>query len=510
MSLFGQPAQQQSAGQLQQSRPGLNIFGQAQQQPSAGGTTGVFGQQQQQQQPAAGGSSLFGQPQQNTQQGGNLLGRLGPPLGSTTTQPTGAFGQSTGQPASGTGAFGSFGGFTQQRPATTGFGQSTTGQQQPTSSFTLQPPAGQNQQSTGAFGQSGLSFNLGGTNQQQQQQQLSTFGSFGQPQQQQNQQQKPAFSWPGSSTLGQSSTFNLGQPQQQQPQQQQLGVSQLQVQPSNALQASRSTGLVGRLHQPEKTLEQRATEIAEAWNPQTSKCKFRHVFYNVRTAQELDVEPAKPYNVTDEEWQEALRMNPDPQKLYPVIVSGYHALRQRLFEQAQMANAQTVKLKQLIEKIEERKKQYSLQSSVRIQQSQLIETYLHHRILAISARLHLLMPDLRAKPISPEEEALAAALQSLDAEMSSGTGSGRMRGKVNELWTALGAYKATKEREMREGGKDATEWVVVDERGFEGIKELLAGQYRALEHLTKVLALDEFDVDHIRAEGYGIRSPTQS
>ncbi|KZT59956.1 hypothetical protein CALCODRAFT_481044 [Calocera cornea HHB12733] len=470
----------------------------------------MFGQTQQQP-PAAGGNNMFGQPQQNPQQGGSLLSRLGPPLGSSTTQPTAAFGQptATNQPATGTSAFSSFGGFGQQRPATTAFGQST-GQQQPTASFTLQPP--QNQQSTGAFGQS--AFTLGGTNQQQQQQ-PSAFGTFGQPQQQQqnqqNQQQRPAFSWPASSTQGQSSAFGLGQSQQQQPQQQQLSVSQLQNQPpSNALQASRGTGLVGRLHQPEKTIEQRATEIAEAWNPQTSKCKFRHVFYNVRTAQEMGVEPAKPYNVTDEEWQEAMRMNPDPQNLYPVVVSGYHALRQRLSEQAQLANAQTVKLKQLIEKIEERKKLYSLQSSVRIQQSQLIETYLHHRILAISARLHLLMPELRAKPISPEEEALAAALQSLDAEMTAGTGSGRMRGKVNELWTALGAYKAMKEREMRDGGKEGPEWIVADEQGFEDIKRVLGDQYRALEYITKLLNVDEFDVDHIRAEGYGIRSPTQS
>jgi len=224
----------------------------------------------------------------------------------------------------------------------------------------------------------------------------------------------------------------------------------------------------------------------------------------------MGVEPAKPPNITDEEWQNALRMNPDPQILYPVVVSGFHELRQRLFEQSQFVNAQTVKLKQLIEKIEDRKKQYSLQSSVRIQQAQYIENRLHHRILAISGRLHLLMPDLRSKPISPEEEGLAAALQSLDAEMNSGTGSGRMRGKVNELWTAFGAYKAMKEREMRDGGKEAMEWVIADERGFEDIKRVLGDQYRALEYITKLLTVDEFDVDHIRGEGYGIRSPTQS
>jgi nuclear pore complex protein Nup54 len=138
------------------------------------------------------------------------------------------------------------------------------------------------------------------------------------------------------------------------------------------------------------------------------------------------------------------------------------------------------------------------------------------------------MPDLRAKPISPEEEALAAALQALDAEMSAGSGSGRMRGRVNELWTALGAYKAQKEREGRDGGKEGAEWAVVDEKGFEDIKrvrflhiclsakrysyydQVLGDQYRALDYITKLLAVDEFDVDLIRSEGYGIRSPTQS
>ncbi|EJU01373.1 hypothetical protein DACRYDRAFT_116549 [Dacryopinax primogenitus] len=488
MSVFGQPL-----GSTQPAA-GTNAFGQpVQQQPAVA----VFGQPQ----PTTAGTGLFSQlqPQQITQQPPSLLSRLG--AATTTSTSTPGWGQpsTSTQPAAGTGSLSPFSNFA-AKPAATGWGQSTN-TQVPT--FSLQPPAGQTQQGTNTFGQPLSSFSLSGSTQQQQQ--PSTFGTLGQ--QQQPQQQKPAFQWPAAATWGQST---LGQSQPQPAQQQPLGVSQLSIQPANPLLASRSTGLVGRLHQPEKTLEQRATEIAEAWNPQLTKCKFRHVFYNVRTAQEMGVDPARPANVTEEEWQNALRMNPDPQNLYPVVVSGYHALRQRLFEQAQMANAQTVKLKQLIEKIDERKKLYSLQSSVRIQQSQLIETYLHHRILAISARLHLLMPDLRTKPISPEEEALATALQSLDAEMNSGTGSGRMRGKVNELWTALGAYKAMKERDIRDGGKDSREWVVADEQGFEDMKRVLGDQYRALEYITKLLAVDDFDVDHIRAEGYGIRSPTQS
>ena len=89
-------------------------------------------------------------------------------------------------------------------------------------------------------------------------------------------------------------------------------------------------------------------------------------------------------------------------------------------------------------------------------------------------RLHLMIPSIRATSIRPEEERLRAALESVEDELKRPGGLGRMKGKLSELWTAVGALKAMKERRALSSGGPGTdgaasnsvEWAVVDENGL--------------------------------------------
>jgi nuclear pore complex protein Nup54 len=108
---------------------------------------------------------------------------------------------------------------------------------------------------------------------------------------------------------------------------------------------------------------------------------------------------------------------------------------------------------------------------------------------------------------------LRAILDSLAAEIRGpGAGAhqmGRLRARLNELWTLLGAAQAARER--TKGGAGDGQWAVVDEDGLREIAQvsiygvrfmfheltwpqILADQQAGLSHLTRLLQKDLRDL----------------
>ncbi len=130
-------------------------------------------------------------------------------------------------------------------------------------------------------------------------------------------------------------------------------------------------------------------------------------------------------------------------------------------------------------------------------------------MIKLVQHLHLLIPALRSSALRPEEEALRSALDEIDEEVRRPGGTGRIRGKLNELWALVGAVTAARERDRRSGG---VEWTVVDEDGlaqiaqvsvravrfvYAGLMEcaqVLAEEQAGLAHLTKLLQKDMKDL----------------
>ena len=83
------------------------------------------------------------------------------------------------------------------------------------------------------------------------------------------------------------------------------------------------------------------------------------------------------------------------------------------------------------------------------------QAQLARRLLALVQHLHLLIPALRASALSPEEEALRAKLEEAEEALRTG----RVVGRMNELWALLGTLKAAR-------GAAQTQWAVVDEDGL--------------------------------------------
>jgi nuclear pore complex protein Nup54 len=170
-----------------------------------------------------------------------------------------------------------------------------------------------------------------------------------------------------------------------------------------------------------------------------------------------------------------------------VLAIGFPDLKTRLASQEGEANRQSSHLKTINERISALEQKHSLSDSVRTSAAMKRQTALHHRIVSIARKSHVLIPSLRGTSVTKEEEALRSKLEACEAELESAGGSeggglggsggvggagatnGRLRARVNELWSMLGAVKTRREMLEQEGRKPSVEWAVVDERGVEEV-----------------------------------------
>ncbi|KAG8900049.1 hypothetical protein FRB99_006281 [Tulasnella sp. 403] len=505
---------------------------------SSSNTFGAFGQQQQQpqqpatQQPTTG---LFGQtqPSQQQPQTGGLFGANPTQNQTAPTGGTGLFGQNQQQQPPATG--GLFGANTmQQQPAPGGglFGQPQMQQQQPsgfggTSMFgaatNSNAPGQQNPPGGGGlFGNTttgntggGLFGNAAQNPQNQQQQPASMFGqslSQNQPpafgQQQQQQQQPPAGGLFGSTTAQpqtqqpSTSGFNLFGPRPTNP----LTLSTLGPTQSTTQNVAQPTAGVSVIPSSGSSILDRVQEVWNGWDSSSPKCKFQHYFYNMVDPQQISFY-GRPPNATNEElWQKALQDNPDPSRLVPVLALGFEDLKKRVDAQTASAKNQQQQLSELTKRLEAISQKHTLSSSLRAQKAAAAQTQLKQRITALVRHLHLLIPTVRSSSILPAEEALRSALENIDEELKRPGGLGRMKGKLNELWTAVAALAAMRERARKAGIEGPTGWAVVDEDGLNELSQILHNEQQGLAHLTKILNDDMADVEVIR-KGIGESDP---
>ncbi|KAN0094583.1 Nucleoporin complex subunit 54 domain containing protein [Tylopilus felleus] len=486
-------------GASTQPAAGGSIFGSTSPQPAGGSLFGGTNTQQSQQQSAGGFGSTTVQPQQF---GGNLFGsttntHLQPSTGglfgatNATTQPTtGLFGGSTTTiPAQGGGPFGTstsssnplFG----NKPPSSIFGAPATGTTTGTS--IISPPT--------LFGQSQpAAQTLTNTIQPT----TSFFGQSTQPQQ----PQKPVGSLFGSttqpSTTGTLFGSTLAGPALG------AGLGTGSILGASTSRSPQST--LGATQQPDPqsqlvALTQRIDAIAEAWNPTSPLCCFQHYFYNL-------VDPAhvsqygRPANATNEAlWQRALRENPDPSCMVPVLAVGFDALNARVEAQSAQASAQQEKLKELKKRLQTLTATHTDTTLSRLHRALAQHTQLSQRLLGLVQHLHLLIPAVRSSSIRPEEEALRVALEEMEEDLRRPGGTSKMRSKLNELWALVGAINAARERGKKAGGEGAVEWTVVDEEGLKQITQILSDQQAGLQHLTKILQRDLKDLGVIMGTG---------
>lgn len=184
----------------------------------------------------------------------------------------------------------------------------------------------------------------------------------------------------------------------------------------------------------------------------------------------------------------------------PVLAIGFPDLKTRIEAQQAETNRQSNKLAELQKRLDDLTSKHSLSNSVRISAISRKQTSLHHRLVGLAKRMHLLIPALRGHSITGKEEQLKSLLHSCEMEFesismaadgalsssgSAGSRQGaasnsvvhhRLRGRINELWALLGTVKAKREASAMGGDRNRLEWAVVDEAAIEDVVKVGSGQ----------------------------------
>ncbi|KAJ7058450.1 nucleoporin complex subunit 54-domain-containing protein [Mycena amicta] len=238
--------------------------------------------------------------------------------------------------------------------------------------------------------------------------------------------------------------------------------------------------------------------IANAWNAGSPQCRFQYIFYNQVNPQQISLY-GRPPNMSETLWTKAVRDNPDPTNLVPSVAIGFEDLRQRLDGQTAQAGDQVSKLNELKSRIADLS---THQSANHTRATRLAATHLqlYHRVLLLTAHLHLLIPAVRGGAVRIEEEEMRGGLEELRSEVGAGSGSakgsaGRIRSKIAELWALVGALTAARDASSSSSSNSGQgEWKVVDEDGLARIAQILSEQQAGLVHLTKILQKDLKDL----------------
>lgn len=172
----------------------------------------------------------------------------------------------------------------------------------------------------------------------------------------------------------------------------------------------------------------------------------------------------------------------------PVLAIGFPDLKSRLEMQHSETQRQSAKLADLRKRLDDLTSKHTLSNSVRISAISRKQTSLHHRLISIARKIHLLIPALRGQSVTLKEEQLKSILQNCELELESLSLSGdargssgqfnyttRLRGRVNELWALLGNVKARREAALATegpGGGKPLEWAVVDESALEDVAKV--------------------------------------
>ncbi|WVF69755.1 hypothetical protein IAT40_004534 [Kwoniella sp. CBS 6097] len=508
--LFGSTAGQ---GQQQQQQPSGGLFGSTaqtgQQNTQVGG--GLFGSTAGQQQPQsagqASGGGLFGSTAQNTAGGSGLFGQqnAAKPAGS------GLFGSTTAQPA--TGGSGLFGASTTQ-PSTGGGGLfgSTNPQQQQNQAQQPQQQAGSSLFG-GGFGQQSQAAKPAG----------SIFGNFGvstsQPQQQPQQQQQQQSSLFGSATAGfgqQSTNNNNGM----------MGNTGMGMGMGMAASTSVIPNPFGV--KQELDIETRIKMVQNAWDTNSLDCRFKYFFYNV-VEEGTTGRYGRPAGANDDaKWVKALRDNPDPNSMVPVLATGWADVKKRQQAQENLASVHQQRIKELTQALSHTR-QTSLSASIRLANLQAQQTQLLHRLIHLVAQTPQFVPLIQSTAFRQEEAEMQGQLEGVKADLegkgknsvrsstsiglngNSGRGTpvgvqkGRLLGQVNELWGQLEEIRRRRKIRSAEGTDGS--WLG-DEKALAEVAEILATQQMALQKLSGLVHDAAFDADVMR-QGLGMISSSE-
>lgn len=474
-------------GNTTSTNSGASLFG----NNNAAGTTNALGS-----------SNTFGTPQTASAPSGGLFGKPAttsatPAFGASNTTQTSALGglfgnkpasQTTGlfggltqnNTSAGTGLFGGqtqsntsagsglFGGLTQNTTTGTGlFGASNTAQP--------------SQPSTGLLGQSSA-LNSGGlfgasssTNSQnvQQNQNAATGGLFSNV----SNNPQPSFGWSNKQTTANDQPSTLS--------------SNLLLNLAAPVQSQKS------ISNYTPAINDQILKLKELWDPSSSKCALKTYVYNRFSEQEIAVllQQPRPADESSEDWENAMANRPSAFH-YPIKVSSFSAVAQRIEVQLDHVARSRILLNKIYEQLNQLSSKHDLDNTTRILKAKVRHAKLSRRLLRLATVLAVLK--LKGYPMLPEEEEMSKQLQTLNSRLNDPNGP---LGKLSDLYARLAILKSRSEDmsaymessiQSINGGLSAIAGIEKDGSG-----DAAVGNEQIMNQLTKLLYKQQVGLSYL-------------
>ena len=263
--------------------------------------------------------------------------------------------------------------------------------------------------------------------------------------------------------------------------------------------------------QPELSLEERISNVQNAWNPQSPSNRFAYYFYNLSPAP-LQVPLTQlpvPANVVASAhlaalYKAAVLESPRPAEFVPALATGMDDLKKRVDAQQSMASLHLSKLRsaELQGKITERSRAHWQDTLVRLDRAHREQVRLEEKLIHICARLAGLPSSttsaqnastlsMSGSSNTVREDQITLAMLERIRDQLSGTGrqaqsqvntpaGARLAGIVNEMWMIISQRKAMLSQRSSgssdAGSSAAADWAIADEGELNRVLEVSARQ----------------------------------
>ena len=270
-----------------------------------------------------------------------------------------------------------------------------------------------------------------------------------------------------------------------------------------------SSTFANRPPQPELSLEERISNVQNAWNPQSPSNRFAYYFYNLSPAS-LQVPLTQlpvPANVAASPhlaalYKAAVLESPRPAEFVPALATGMDDLKKRVDAQQSMASLHLSKLRsaELQGKITERSRAHWQDTLVRLDRAHREQVRLEEKLIHICARLAGLPSSttsaqnastlsMSGSSNTVREDQITLAMLERIRDQLSGNGrqaqsqvntqaGARLAGIVNELWMIISQRKATLSQRSSgtsdAGSSAAADWAIADEVELNRVLEVSA------------------------------------
>ncbi|GMM37136.1 FG-nucleoporin [Saccharomycopsis crataegensis] len=271
----------------------------------------------------------------------------------------------------------------------------------------------------------------------------------------------------------------------------------------NALQLQRQQHQYQQnLNNYSNTILEQLLKIKNSWDPNAPDSALSTYFYN--KVQESEVSSyVKPDNVSQEEWNDAMKKRPDNNTFVPVKASGFEGLKKRSVAQTTHIAQSRIILKEIETKTKNLGDKHDLDSITRITNCKNKHQQLSKKLLVLGCKLSILKS--KGYSLSPEEEILSENFKKLIKVINDPVGLGRL----NELWSRLAIVKERSEllsnqlnNNLSIGKNDSGFDELHEEKELQMRKltEILQKQQHGIQYLAEVLEADGKTLDTLIAE----------